>query len=80
MEVLGELGEKSYADYLESISIRKEIKTFAMLLKNRVVLGSEEFKEAVRLKIETHWQEECRQKMLSLRQCLNDFEIEKVIG
>ena len=80
MEVLGDLGERDYTDYLESISMMKEIRTFAKLLKNRVILGSEEFKEAARLKIETHWQEKCRQKMVSLRQCLSDFEIEKECG
>ena len=80
MEVLGGLGEKNYADYLESISAMKEIKTFAKLLKNRVILGSEEFKEAARLKIETHRQEKYRQKLVSLKQRISGFELEKETG
>jgi REP element-mobilizing transposase RayT len=80
IEALGGLGEKDYADYLESISMMKEIKTFAKLLKNRVILGSEEFKVAAKLKIETHWQEEYRLKLVSLRQRISGFEFEKERG
>lgn len=76
MEVLSALEEKNYADYLVNIS-REEIKIFAKHLKKRTVLGSEEFRETVRLKIEAHWQEKYRQKMVSLKQCISDFEIEK---
>ena len=80
MEVLGALEEKNYADYLESISKMKEIKTFAKLLKNRVILGSEEFKAAARLKMETHRQEKYLQKLALLRQRIGGFELEKERG
>ena len=76
MEVLGALEEKNYANYLGSIS-REEIKIFAKHLKKGTVMGSQEFREEVRLKIEAHWQEKYRQKMVSLSQCISDFENEK---
>lgn len=80
MEVLDGMEEKSYADYLESLFMMKEIKIFAKLLKNRVILGSEEFKTAARLKMETHRQEKYLQKLALLRQRIGGFELEKEIG
>jgi len=64
MEVLSDLVEKNYANYLGCIS-REEIRFFAKHLKKEIVLGSEEFREAVRLKMEVHWQEKYQQEMAS---------------
>ncbi len=76
MEVLGALGEKNYEDYLESIS-KEEIKIFAKHLKKSTILGSPEFSEAMRLKIEAYREEKYCQAMASLKQCLSGFKIEK---
>ena len=64
MEVLSELIEKNYVNYLGRIS-REEIRFFAKQLKKEIVLGSEEFREAVRLKMEAYWQEKYQQEMAS---------------
>jgi len=75
MEVLSAVKEKNYVDYLRSIS-RDEIKIFAKDLKKKMVLGSEEFKEAAGVKIKAYWQEKYRQEVVFLQQRINDLEAE----
>lgn len=72
-EVLSTIKEKDYAGYLRSIP-REEIKILAQDLKKRIVLGSEEFKEAARSRIKAYWREKCRQEMFFLQQRLSDLE------
>ena len=64
MEVLSELVERNYANYLGCVS-REEIRFFAKQLKKEIVLGSQKFREAVRLKMETHCQEKFQQEITS---------------
>ena len=49
-EALGYLGERTYTDYLAGM-VRDEMKIFADDLHKKIILGSGEFVEAVRLKI-----------------------------
>jgi REP element-mobilizing transposase RayT len=72
MEVLRVI-EGNYVNYLRDFPT-EEIKIFAKNLKKNKVLGSEEFRETVRLKIEAYWREKYLREMNYLRHCISNFE------
>jgi len=61
----------NYADYLRDFP-KEEIKIFTRDLKKNKVLGSEEFSEMVRLRIEAYWQEKYSLQMSYLRHSLSN--------